>query len=95
MFWIRASTHTSLKKDLLESAFFSSLVASLLPIIMKKKKLKIFPQKSDTFNNVVNILISLLGINMALDSICYIFTGKNFDKFLKDKFKKENPNKDS
>ena len=27
---------TSLKKDLLESAFFSSLVASLLPIIMKK-----------------------------------------------------------
>ena len=27
---------------------------------------------------------------MALDSICYIFTGKNFDKFLKDKFKKEN-----
>ena len=67
-----------------------SLLMIPLPIIMKKKKWKIFPQKSDTFNHVINILISLLGVNMALDSIYYIFTGKNFDKFLKDKFKKEN-----
>ena len=72
-----------------------SLLMIPLPIIMKKKKWKIFPQKSDTFNHVINILISLLGVNMALDSIYYIFTGKNFDKFLKDKFKKENKNKDS
>ena len=43
MFWIRASTHTSLKKDLLESAFSSSLVASLLPIIMKKSYWKRSP----------------------------------------------------
>ena len=60
------------------------------PLIVKKYKIKIFPKKSDSFNNVVNMLISLLGVYMAIDDTCYIFTAKRLDKLIRDKFKKNN-----
>lgn len=78
--------------------FFNILMGlSAIPITitLKKKNLKVFPKKSDTFNNIFLVLFNLLSLNITLDETSYIFTGKNFDKFLKDKFKKENKNKDS
>ena len=40
MFWIRASTHTSLKKDLLESAFFCILSGFIIAYNYEEKLLE-------------------------------------------------------
>ena len=40
MFWIRASTHTSLKKDLLESAFFFILSGFIITYNYEEKLLE-------------------------------------------------------
>lgn len=74
---------------------FMGIFLMFEPLIVKKYKMKIFPQKSDTFNHVINILISLLGLTMSIDDTCYIFTGKRIDKLIKEKFKKDIKNKDS
>ena len=52
--------------------------------------MKIFPNKGNTFNNITNILISLIGFSLAANEISYIFTAKRIDKLIKEKFKKEN-----
>ncbi|OKZ76237.1 MAG: hypothetical protein BHV87_03700 [Clostridiales bacterium 36_14] len=59
-------------------------------LIVKKYKMKIFPNKGNTFNNITNILISLIGFSLAANEISYIFTAKRIDKLIKEKFKKEN-----
>lgn len=59
------------------------------PLIVKKYKMKIFPKKSNTFNNITNILISLIGFSLAANEISYIFTAKNFSTFINDKLKKK------